>query len=383
MTEPQSTAHLFEALKLESRNGGDFGIPASGGFPLALWKRLANKGLLSGYSTGQTTYRDIATTGLALTKCCGHLGLTMTWLGQLLKLSFLNRQGKKGQDKPLTDCVGAVLSGDALCSLAISEPGADAHPKHLSCTAARQGDDYVLNGEKAYVSHGPYAEWFIVLAITEIVKQKKQFSAFLINKTQAGLTLGPDEQSTRLAPSSHCTITFDQCRVSEQALIGTPGRAFEEISKPMRTLEDVLMLAPVAGAIQIQLDLLATGNLATSNKDDLNRNDLSLDVLGRCLCLAESVAELGLLAAQKLDESAASANPASALATGPTSDLTALIIGTRALISEIQTHLEPLLSVHPGLKVLFNDIQLLTSIAQGATQARVKSIAAKFLADRH
>lgn len=382
MTESQPAAHLFEALALESPNGGDFRIPASGDFPLALWKRLANKGLLSGYSTGQTTYRDIAATGLALTKHSGHLGLTMTWLGQLLKLGFLNRQDKN-RGKPLKDCVGAILSGDALCSLAISEPGAGAHPKHLSCTAARQGDDYVLNGEKAYVSHGPYAEWFIVLAITEIVKQKKQFSAFLIHKTQAGLTLGPDEQSARLAPSNHCTITFDQCRVSEQALIGTPGRAFEEISKPMRTLEDVLMLAPIAGAIQIQLDLLATCNLATWNKDGLNGNDLSLDLLGRCLCLAESVAELGLLAAQKLDQSATSANPAAALATGLTGDLTALIIGTRALISEIQTHLEPLLSVHPGLEVLFNDIQLLTSIAQGATQARVTSIAAKFLADRH
>lgn len=382
MTESQPAAHLFEALNLESQNGGDFWIPASGGFPLALWKRLADKGLLSGYSTGQTTYRDIAATGLGLTKCCGHLGLTMTWLSQLLKLGFLNRQDKN-QGKPLKDCVGAILSGDALCSLAISEPGVGAHPKHLSCTATRQGDDYVLNGEKACVSHGPYADWFIVLAITEIVKEKKQFSAFLIHKTQAGLTLGPGEQSARLAPSSHCSITFDQCRVSEQALIGTPGRAFEEISRPMRTLEDVLMLAPIAGAIQIQLDLLATGHLATGNKDDLNRSDLSLDLLGRCLCLAESVAELGLLAAQRLAESTASANPASALATGLTSDLTALIIGARALISEIQTHLEPLLPVHPGLEVLFNDIQLLTGIAQGATQARVNSIAAKFLADRH
>ena len=367
MTEPQPTAHLFESLNLESENDVDYTVPTSGGFPMALWKELANKGLLSSYSTEQSTYRDIAAAGLALTKRCGHLGLTMTWLGQLLKLSFLKDQGKSSND-----AVSAILSGDALCSLAISEPGAGAHPKHLSCTATRRGDDYVLNGEKAYVSHGPYADWFIVLAITDVVAEKKQFSAFLIHKTLAGLILGSSEQSARLAPSSHCTITFDQCQVSEQALIGTPGRAFEEISKPMRTLEDVLMLAPIAGAIQVQLELLAASNLTTCNNDDL-----SLDLLGRCLCLAESVAELGLLGAQKLDESAVSAD----LTSGLGADLTALIIGTRALISEVQAPLEPLLHFHPRLETLFNDIQLLTSIAQGATQARVQSIAAKFLAD--
>jgi acyl-CoA dehydrogenase len=361
MTKPQLTAHLLESLYLESQNGVDFTTPTSGGFPMALWEELANKGLLSSYSTEQSTYRDIAAAGLALTKRCGHLGLTMTWLGQLLKLSFLKDQGK-----PSNDAVSAILSGDALCSLAISEPGAGAHPKHLSCTATRRGDGYVLNGQKAYVSHGPYADWFIVLAITDVVAEKKQFSAFLIHKTLAGLTLGPGEKSARLAPSSHCTITFDQCQVSEQALVGTPGRAFEEISKPMRTLEDVLMLAPIAGAIQVQLELLTTVNPSSCNKDDL-----SLDLLGRCLCLAQSIAELGLLSAQKLDEKAASP------------DLTALIIGTRTLIIEVQTHLEPLLHFHPRLETLFNDIQLLTSIAQGATQARVQSIAAKFLADSH
>ncbi len=365
MTEPQPAAHLIESL-FRSYNSLDFTVPAASGFPLALWKDLANKGLLGKYSTEHSTYRDIAAAGLALTKHSGHLGLTMTWLGQLLKLSFLKNQGESSQV-----AVDAILSGETLCSLAISEPGAGAHPKHLSCTATRTGSDYVLNGKKAYVSHGPYADWFIVLAITDVIAEKKQFSAFLIHKTISGLTLGSVEQSARLAPSSHCTLTFDQCRVSEQALIGTPGRAFEEISKPMRTLEDILMLAPIAGAMQVQLELLAPRHFAGSSVDNL-----SLDLLGHYLCLAESVAELGLLGAHKLDQSAGATD----LAYGLNADLTALIIGTRTMIGEAQKLLKPSLHFHPRLETVFNDIQLLTSIAQGATQARVQSIAAKFLA---
>ncbi len=335
---------------------------------MKLWKQLANKGLLTRYSTDQTTYQDIAATGLALTRLWGHPGLTMTWLGQLLKLGFLKRQFK-----PPKQCINAILSGDVLCSLAISEPGTGAHPKHLSCTAKSQGDNYVLNGEKAYVSHGPYADWFIVLAITDTVADRKLFSAFLIHKTQSGLTLGPAEQSTRLAPSSHCSITFDQCQIPKQALIGTPGSAFEEISKPMRTLEDVLMLAPIAGAMQVQLELLVNCGKNGLNLDVANEKApaIDADLLGHCFCLTESVAELGLLSAHKLDQSA------------EPPDLTSLIIGARALISDVQAKLEPLLHFHPRLETLFNDIQLLSTIAQGATQVRVKSIAENYLAGRH
>ena len=324
---------------------------------MALWKTMAERGLLTRYSadktgSGKINYANLASAGLALTKLCGYPGLTMTWLGQLLKADFLSRYSKQS-----SDCINAILQGDALCSLAISEPGAGAHPKYLTCSAERQGDDFVLVGEKAYVSHGPYAQWFIVLAITDVLAGKKQFSAFLIDKSQPGLKIGAGEQGSLLAPSSHCNVTFEQCKVSASAMIGTPGRAFEDISRPMRTLEDVLMLAPIVGAIQVQLDLL------TAN----GRDSLDRDTLGRCLCLNESALELSLRSAQKLDESA------------ELPDLTALIVGTRTLISEIQNHIEPWLDVHPRIETLYNDIQLLSSIGQSATQVRVGTLAGHYL----
>jgi acyl-CoA dehydrogenase len=354
MTESLNTGNaLFASLATDI----DFTMPSSAGFPFALWKTLAERGLLSNYSSSKTSsdkmnYANLASAGLALTKLSGYPGLTMTWLGQLLKVDFINRYSKQSKD-----CIKAVLQGDALCSLAISEPGAGAHPKYLSCSAERQGDYFVLNGEKAYVSHGPYAQWFIVLAITDVLAGKKQFSAFLIHHTQNGLTVGVEEQGSLLAPSSHCNVTFEQCKLPASALIGVPGRAFETISRPMRTLEDVLMLAPIIGAIQVQLDLISASG----------RNGLDRDILGRCLCLAESALELALLSAQKLDESA------------ELPDLTTLIVGTRTLISEIQSHIEPWLDVHPRIETLYNDIQLLSNIGQSATQARVDSLAEHYL----
>ncbi len=320
---------------------------------MVLWQDLASRGLLNHFSDDNTSYKDIASAGLLLTRHSAAPGLTMTWLGQLLKLGFLKTSFLNHGGEQANDCIREILAGEALCSLAISEPRAGAHPKHLSCTATLRNGSYEINGEKAWVSHGPYADWFIVLAITEVIDGRKQFSAFLIHKSQAGMELGPGEQSARLAPSSHCNINFRQCLVSKTALIGTPGRAFEEISKPMRTLEDVLMLAPIAGAIQVQLNLLANHG----------KSAIDLDMLGRCLCLADCVAELALVSAEKLDQST------------ELPDSTTLITGTRALISETQSLIQPLLHLHPRLETLFNDIQLLTSIGQGATQARIKSLA--------
>ncbi len=330
-------------------------------FPFEIWQTMAQRQLLRGFAgrqsaagkstLPQSAYRDIAAAGYALTRRCGHAGLTMTWIGQLLKVGFLQRYSQQ-----TAHCVDAILSGESLCALAISEPGVGAHPKYLTCSAERHGNNFVLNGAKAYVSNGPDADWFMVLAITDTLAERKQFSTFLINKNQPGLEIGSPEPGSALMPNTHCNIVLKQCRVAEDALIGTPGSAFDEISKPMRTLEDVLMLAPIAGAMQAQLDLIVKHQ----------GEDADLDLLGQCLCLTESAAELGILAAGTLDR--ATEIP----------DLTPLIIGTRALIHQVQSNLQRWRQVHPRLATLFDDIQLLTSIGQSATQMRVRSLASRY-----
>lgn len=354
--------HPAHVRMLALTNGLDFNTITNTPFPFEIWQTMAQRQLLTSFARRrsaagnsthpQSAYEDIAAAGYALTRRCGHAGLTMTWIGQLLKTDFLQRYGQQA-----THCVNTILSGESLCALAISEPGVGAHPKHLTCSAERHGKSFVLNGAKAYVSDGPDADWFIVLAITETLAERKQFSAFLVNKNQPGLEIGPPAPGSALAPSSHCNIIFTRCRITEDALLGTPGKAFDEISKPMRTLEDVLMLAPIAGAMQAQLDLIVEHQC----------EDADLALLGQCLCLTESAAELGILAAGTLDRAT------------EISDLTPLIIGTRALIHQVQISLQRWRQVHPRLETLFDDIQLLTSIGQSATQMRVRSLASRYV----
>ncbi|MBL4782009.1 MAG: acyl-CoA dehydrogenase [Porticoccaceae bacterium] len=333
-------------------------------FPFKFWKNLADQNLLHHFlpQPGTTDknlhplpYKQLAQAGYIMTRTHQSLGLTMTWLGQLLKSSFLCQLGHNDHAY-----IESILNGDSICALAISEPHVGAHPKYLSCTAAREGKDYIINGEKAFVSHGPYADRFIVLAITEQNLDRKHYSAFLVPADNPGLKLLPPQPIKGLQPSSHCNVVFSNCRIPSNALIGTKGQAFAEISLPMRTLEDVLMLAPIAGAIQAQLDYLAKAD--TSHNDPLDTN-----TIGELLCLAESAKELGILAASRLDQQTR------------TPDLTSLIVGFRSLAKEVQARLLEWHDEYPGLCELAADIETLCNIGRQATATRTSALAQRFL----
>lgn len=315
-------------------------------FPLTLWRALASHGWLKDFHTqaqSRPDYLQIAEAAMTLTRTFASPGLTSCWLGQLLKLDFLKRLVHNS-----SNCVEQLESGSTLCALAISEPGVGAHPKHLTCTAEPSQNGYVLSGRKAYVSQAPHAHWFIVLAVSAESAGKKQFSAFLVPRSQQGLTLSSPEQGRVLRPHSHCDLTLERCQLPASALIGTPGQAFEEISQPMRSLEDVLMLAPIASAIRLQLELLA----------GLAEEKISTEDLTPAFCLSEAVHELGLLSARRLGQNA----------TPP--DLSALVIGARALIKQSQSLIAPWMSRHPKIATLGKDITLLASIGQSATRKR-------------
>jgi len=320
-------------------------------FPLTLWRTLADYGWLKGFreqAQACPDYFQIAEAAMILTRTYASPGLTMCWLGQLLKLDILRRHGT-GVDA----FVEAIESGKTLCALAISEPDVGAQPKYLTCKAEPRDHGFILTGKKAYVSQAPHADWFIVLAVSGEIAGRKQFSAFLVPRSQQGLTLTTPEQSRVLSPHSHCDIIFEKCQLPGAALIGTPGRAFEDISQPMRSLEDVLMLAPIAAAIRLQLELLA----------GLAKGRIPIDELTPAFCLSETVTELGLLGARRLGQNT----------TPP--DLSTLVIGARALIEQSQSLIAPWVSLHPKIEALGKDIQLLSSIGQSATKNRAAKYA--------
>ena len=103
---------------------------------------------------------------LALVRGGGNLGFASAWLGHCLTARFfLQRFASPAQQ---ARWLPLIARGEATLAIAISEPGAGAHPKHLTSTARREGDAWRLAGEKAYVTNGPIAAAFVVLAVSDV-----------------------------------------------------------------------------------------------------------------------------------------------------------------------------------------------------------------------
>ena len=320
------------------------------------WQPLCKRGLLRDYSPAAGGYTKVAGAALAIARNCADPGLAAMWLGQLLKVGLLQSYAGPEWQPAITD----ILDGRSLCALAISEPGVGAHPKHMKCTARLENGEYIIDGDKAYVSDGPFADWFIVLAITGQHGKLKQYSALLAHSAQNGLRISGVSHQRALGPGGHCNLELNNCRLPHSALLGDPGNADITISRTLRTLEDALLLAPIAGALFAAADALS----ASVDQASLEES------VGQILCHAESVAQLGILSAKLLDQST------------PTPDLTPFIVGARSLVSEALDLLEPWLADACQLDDLIQAIKTLNGIGAGATRARVNTLAHNYLSQR-
>lgn len=253
----------------------------AGSFPRAWWAHLGRCGMLGlGFSVdGRPPAADaVQVSALAgqITHATGSLGLGMAWMMQQLLgryvLSPLVQQGASGA--LLTKLLQSMAAGECLLALAISEPGVGAQPKHLRTRAVQQsssaGDgDWVLDGHKAFVSNGPAADAILVLALSAEHEGRKRFDAFLLDAQTPGLTRETNARVQGLAPLGHCDLLLQACRVPASRRIGAPGQAFASIARPMRAVEDALLLGPLLGAMQCELEALARalGMVASDGAD--------------------------------------------------------------------------------------------------------------------
>ncbi|RCX09684.1 acyl-CoA dehydrogenase [Extensimonas vulgaris] len=263
---------LREALQTAPPTGSSDG---AGGFPRAWWAHLGRCGMLGlGFSLdGRPSAADaVQVSALAgqITHATGSLGLGMAWMMQQMLgryvLGPLVQQGAAGaldaSHALLTKLLASMAAGECLLALAISEPGVGAQPKHLRTRAVQPsgaaGDgDWVLDGHKAFVSNGPAADAIIVLAVSAVHEGRKRFDAFLLDAQTPGLTREANARVQGLAPLGHCDLRLESCRVPASRRIGPPGRAFETIARPVRAVEDALLLGPLLGAMQCELEALA------------------------------------------------------------------------------------------------------------------------------
>lgn len=112
---------------------------------------------------------------------------------------------------------------EILSSYALTEPQAGSDVSSIKTEAKKDGDFYILNGQKQFITNAGWADLFIVFAKTS----KKDISAFIVEKAFGGITIGPEEEKMGIKGSSTCSIILENCRVPKENLLGEEGKGME------------------------------------------------------------------------------------------------------------------------------------------------------------
>lgn len=205
-----------------------------------LVKLLGEAGLLSAV-TGNNGQTAIDSRAICLAR------ETLAWHDGLADFAFAMQGlgtgaiGLSGSEELKHHILPKVTSGDWIAAFALSEKEAGSDVGAMQCAATRDGDDYILNGEKTWISNGGIADVYTVFARTGEAAGTRGISAFVVYATDIGFSIA--ERINVIAPHPLATIRFDNCRIPASRRLGAGGEGFKVA---MRTLD--IFRASVAGA---------------------------------------------------------------------------------------------------------------------------------------
>ena len=120
--------------------------------------------------------------------------------------------------------LNAVATGDKIAAFSLSEPEAGSDVAAMSCSAQRDGDEWVLSGTKTWISNAGIADFYTVFARTDDTGGAKGISCFIVEAGTPGFEV--TERIDLVAPHPLGTLTFDECRIAESQLVGQEGKGF-------------------------------------------------------------------------------------------------------------------------------------------------------------
>ncbi len=120
-----------------------------------------------------------------------------------------------------------LASGEMIAAFCLTEPGSGSDAASIKTTAIKDGDHYVLNGDKIWITNGGIADFFTVFAKTGEPNERKNLSAFLVTRDMAGVKTGPHEDKMGIRASSTTTVSLENVRVPAANLLGEEGKGFK------------------------------------------------------------------------------------------------------------------------------------------------------------
>ncbi|SDC06459.1 Acyl-CoA dehydrogenase [Geodermatophilus telluris] len=128
----------------------------------------------------------------------------------------------------------SIARGDAMISYGLSEREAGSDAASMKTRARRDGDTWVLNGTKAWITNSGVSEWYTVMAVTDPEKRASGISAFVVHRDDPGFAVGPKERKMGIKGSPTCELYLTDCTIPADRIIGAEGTGFKTA---LRTLD--------------------------------------------------------------------------------------------------------------------------------------------------
>ncbi|MDU7505544.1 MAG: acyl-CoA dehydrogenase family protein, partial [Clostridia bacterium] len=157
-----------------------------------------------------------------LSKVCGTTGVIVSAHTSLCADCLL----KNGTEEQKQKYLVPLANGSKLGAFALTEPGAGTDAAGQQTKAVLDGDEYVLNGSKIFITNGKEADTYIVFAMTDKSVGTKGITAFIVEKGTPGFSFGTKERKMGICGSSTYELIFEDCRIPKENMLGREGRGF-------------------------------------------------------------------------------------------------------------------------------------------------------------